>query len=98
MTSCPTSGERGSAAAVVGCTGVVGVSGTLCGLQAMSVTSEAMASTRRMVMDLAAACAVPALQAGARSSCYNRVVASRSHTEQQQQTSLDIAEVLKDLE
>ena len=41
---------------------------------------------------------MPALRAGARSPCYNRAVASRSHTESQQQTSLDIAEVLKELE
>jgi hypothetical protein len=41
---------------------------------------------------------MPALRAGARSPWYNRAVASRSHTESQQQTSLDIAEVLKELE
>ena len=95
MTSCATSGERGSAVVeVIGCVGVVGGSGAVCGLQAMSVTSEAAVRTRRMVMDPAAACAMPALQAGARSPCYNRVVASRSQTEQQQQSSLEIGEVL----
>jgi hypothetical protein len=39
-----------------------------------------------------------AARAAARSPCYTRAVASRSHTEQQQQTSADIAEVLKELE
>src|SRR3954466_9722024 len=101
MTSCEMSGERGSAenAPVVGCTGEVGATGGLCcGLQAMSVTNEAAVARRRMVMRLAAARAMPPLQAGACSACYNRGVASRSQTEQQQQTSVDIGEVLKELE
>ena len=40
----------------------------------------------------------PRLRAGARSPCYNRAVASRSQTEQQQAGQVDIAEVLKELE
>ena len=57
MTSCEMSGERGSAgrAAVWGCTGVVGVTGALCGLQAMRVTNEADARNRQMRMMLAVA-------------------------------------------
>jgi len=46
----------------------------------------------------ACACAVPRLRAGARPACYNRAVASRSQTEQQQSTGVDIGEVLKELE
>ena len=100
MTSREMSGERGSASSddVVGWVGEVGVIGGLCGLQAMSVTSDAGTRRRRMVMRLAAARPMPLLRAGARSPCYNRAVASRSQTEQQQQTSVDIAEVLKELE
>jgi hypothetical protein len=41
---------------------------------------------------------MPEVRAAAPSPCYNRFVASRSQTEQQQQTSADIAEVLKELE
>lgn len=41
---------------------------------------------------------MPRLQAGARPAWYHRAVASRSQTEQQQQTSEDISEVLKELE
>ena len=41
---------------------------------------------------------MPRLRAGARSPCYTRAVASRSQTEQYQQTSEDIGEVLKELE
>ncbi len=41
---------------------------------------------------------MPRLRAGARSAWYHRAVASRSQTEQQQQTSEDIGEVLKELE
>jgi hypothetical protein len=100
------SGDRGSAAIdVAGCTGVDGVSGRLCGLQAMSVTNEALASVRRRVMKLAAACVVPEVRSGAPSphdgpSMRDTLgaVASRSQTEQQQQTSEDIAAVLKELE
>ena len=41
---------------------------------------------------------MPRLQAGARPTWYHRAVASRSQTEQQQQSSEDIGEVLKELE
>src|SRR3954463_14014064 len=41
---------------------------------------------------------MPCVGAGARPPCYNRTVASRSETQHQQQSSEDIAEVLKELE
>jgi len=100
MTSRPISGECGSEVidTVVGCTGEDGDTG-LCGAQAMSVTNDAESNRRRArVMRSTAAGPMPWVQAGARPPCYNRAVASRSQTEQQQQTSVDIGEVLKELE
>src|SRR5512147_2185646 len=44
-----------------------------------------------------AACSVPEPWASARPACYNACVASRSQTEQQQQASVDLAELLNEL-
>jgi hypothetical protein len=103
MTSRAMSGDFGSSPSdavdvVIGCTGDDGLTG-LCGAHAMSVTNDAEHNRRRaVVMSTTAACAMPLYRAGARPPCYNRAVASRSQTEQQAQTSEDIAEVLKELE